>query len=86
VSTFSGEFHEDYDRGTKFTSYRTITSFRDYVLISTDKVLVEYHTRKDDGSWVLREFRAGERFTIESLGCELAMDEIYLKVFEMSGA
>jgi Uma2 family endonuclease len=77
---------KDYDRGTKFTSYRTITSFRDYVLISTDKVLVEYHTRKDDGSWVLREFRAGERFTIESLGCELAMDEIYLKVFEMSGA
>jgi Uma2 family endonuclease len=73
---------EDYDRGTKFTNYRTIATFRDYVLLSTDKVLVEYATRKDDGSWVLREFRAGERFTIESVGVELAVDELYLKVFE----
>jgi Uma2 family endonuclease len=73
---------EDYDRGTKFTNYRTIASFRDYVLVSTDKVLVEYATRKDDGSWVLREFRAGERFTLESVGIELVVDELYLKVFE----
>jgi len=73
---------EDYDRGTKLTNYRTITSFRDYVLLSTDRVLVEYSTRKDDGSWVLRELRAGERFTIESVGVELAVDELYLKVFE----
>jgi Uma2 family endonuclease len=40
------ESTEDYDRGTKFTNYRTIASLRDYVLISTDKVLVEYHTRR----------------------------------------
>lgn len=80
------ESTEDYDRGTKFTNYRTIASFRDYVLIATDQVLVEYHTRKDDGSWVLREYRAGERFTVESVGCELAVDELYLKVFEMPGA
>lgn len=72
----------DYDRGTKFTNYRTIASFRDYVLLSTDKVLVEYHTRKDDDSWVLREFKAGQRFTLESVGVELAVDELYLKVFE----
>lgn len=73
---------KDYDRGTKFTNYRTITSFRDYVLISTDKILVEYHTRKEDGSWVLREFKAGERFKLESVGCEIAVDELYLKVFD----
>ena len=72
----------DYDRGTKFTSYRTIASLRDYVLISTDQVLVEYHTRKDDDSWVLREFKAGQRFTLESVGGALAIDELYLKVFD----
>jgi Uma2 family endonuclease len=73
---------EDYDRGTKFTNYRGIASFRDYVLVSTDKVLVEYHARQEDGSWVLREFRAGARFKLESAGCELAVDELYWKVFE----
>jgi Uma2 family endonuclease len=72
----------DYDRGTKFTNYRTIASFRDYVLISTDKILVEHYTRKEDGSWVLREFKAGERFKLESVECELAVDELYLKVFD----
>ena len=81
VEVLSGST-EDYDRGTKFTNYRSIASFRDYVLISTDKVLVEYHTRKEDGSWVLREYRAGERFKLESVGCELAVDELYLKVFD----
>lgn len=80
------ESTKDYDRGTKFASYRTISSFRDYVLISSFEVLVEHHTRKDDGSWVLREHRGGDRFTIESLSCELAVDEIYLKVFELAGA
>lgn len=73
----------DYDRGTKFTNYRTITSFRDYVLISTDRVLVEYATRKDDGSWVLREFKAGARFKLESIESEIAVDELYLKVFDV---
>ena len=77
------ESTEDYDRGTKFTNYRTIASFRDYLLISTDQVLVEYYARRDDGSWVLREFRAGERFTLESVGCELVVDELYLKVFDV---
>ena len=76
------ESTEDYDRGTKFTNYRSIASFRDYVVISTDQVLVEYHTRRDDGSWVLREIKAGERFTLESVGCEIAVDELYLKVFD----
>lgn len=73
----------DYDRGTKFTIYRTIASLQDYVLISTDKILVEYYTRKEDGSWVLREFKAGERFNLESIECELAVDELYLKVFDV---
>jgi Uma2 family endonuclease len=77
------ESTEDHDRGTKFTNYRSIPSLRDYVLASTDQVLVEYHTRREDGAWVLRELRAGERFTIESLGCELAVDELYLKVFDI---
>jgi Uma2 family endonuclease len=81
VEVLSGST-EDYDRGTKFTNYRTIPSLRDYVLISTDKVLVEYFTRKEDASWVLREFRVGERFKLESVGCEIAVDELYLKVFE----
>jgi Uma2 family endonuclease len=72
---------EDYDRGTKFKNYRTIPSFREYLLVATEKVLVETHTRMDDGSWVMREHNAGERVKLASIGCEIAVDELYLKVF-----
>ncbi len=45
-------------------------------------LILPSHTRKDDDSWLLREFKAGQRFTLESVGGELAVDELYLKVFE----
>jgi hypothetical protein len=46
----------------------------DHVLLSTDRGLVEHCARKDDGSWVPRDFRACERFELESVGCELYLE------------
>ena len=46
---------EGYDRGKKFESYRTIESFREYLLIHQDRRHVEHYSKQDDGSWVLRE-------------------------------
>jgi Uma2 family endonuclease len=75
---------EDYDRGTKFKNYRSIPSFREYLLVSQTEVLVEHASRQDDGSWLFRDQKAGERILLASIGCEIAVDELYLKVF--SGA
>jgi Uma2 family endonuclease len=72
---------EDYDRGTKFKNYRTIPSLVDYVLVSQTEVLVEHHVRQPDGSWLMREHRAGEQLELASLGCAVDVDELYLKVF-----
>ena len=68
------------DRGDKFAAYRTIPSLRDYVMVSTSQVLVEHYTRQPDGGWLLREHRAGGRVAL-SIGVELSVDEVYLKVF-----
>ena len=75
------EATEDYDRGTKFKNYRTIPSFVDYVLVSQTEVLVEHHLRQPDGSWLMREHRAGQRIELVSIGCAVDVDELYLKVF-----
>jgi Uma2 family endonuclease len=72
---------EDYDRGTKFKNYRSIPSLRDYVLVSQAEVLVEHFVRQPDGSWLLREHRAGAQVELASIGCTVAVDELYLKVF-----
>jgi Uma2 family endonuclease len=74
-----------YDRGEKFESYRTIPSFRDYVLVSQTKVLVEHFARQPDGSWLMRELRAGERVVLKSVEATIAVDEIYLKAFAVPG-
>jgi Uma2 family endonuclease len=72
---------ERYDRGDKFTSYRTLTTLEEYVLVSQSTVLVEHYHRLPDGTWLYRALGPGERLVLESLGCEIPVDRIYLKVF-----
>jgi Uma2 family endonuclease len=73
---------ESYDRGEKFAGYRTLPSLQEYVLVSQKQKLVEHFHRQADGSWLLRVSGPGESVSLPSLGCELAVDEIYFKVFE----
>ena len=74
------ETTESYDRGRKFAQYRTLASLREYLLVSQGEALVEHYTREENGLWTFREHRAGGRVRLESIGCEVAVDEIYLKV------
>lgn len=71
---------ESYDRGAKFAQYRKLPSLTDYVLLAQDEVRIEHFARQPDDSWLMREIRAGQLLRL-SIGCELAADEIYLKVF-----
>jgi len=72
---------ESYDRGKKFRYYRSIPSFRDYLLVAQDDVWVEHHVRAPDGSWVLHDTLPGGTLTLSSCGVKLRVDELYLKVF-----
>lgn len=72
------EATESYDRGDKFGNYRTIASLCDYVLVAQKRVLVEHFTRQPDGTWNLRELRAGQTLRF---GCgEIAVNDIYAQV------
>jgi Uma2 family endonuclease len=72
---------ESYDRGGKFALYRGIPSIADYILLSQKQVEAEHFRRQPDGTWLLRVLGPGERLQIASIGCDLAVDELYLKVF-----
>ena len=73
---------EPYDRGDKFENYQTLVSLREYVLLSQKKIRVEHYSLQSDGTWILRVLGAGERLALPSIGCEIAVDRIYLKVFK----
>ena len=74
---------EVYDRGEKFRHYQELTSLREYVLVSQDRVRVEqYHLAKTQ--WVQTEFQAREDvLSLASIGCELPLQDIYRRVPEV---
>lgn len=72
---------KNYDRGEKFERYRSIRSFREYLLIAQDKIHIEQYVRQDDGSWVLRETNSiNDIIELDSVGCHIPVAEAYLKL------
>jgi Uma2 family endonuclease len=68
---------EAYDRGDKFSFYRLLPSLKTYVLVSQRKVAVERYARNADGSWTMTAFGAGGSVTLDSIGCTIAVDDVY---------
>ncbi len=71
----------DFDRGYKFTYYKSIVSFTEYILIAQDRPHVSQFVKQAENSWVNHEFNdINDTFYLESLDCELALTEIYENV------
>jgi Uma2 family endonuclease len=69
---------EGYDRGEKFTQYRQIESFEEYILISQDRPNFESFLRQPDGAWSIETCTELQDIArVRSLGIEIPMSEIY---------
>lgn len=66
-----------YDHGAKFASYRTLETLQEYVLIDSERQLVEVFRRGSDGRWVLHPSQTGETVELASVGLTLTMADIY---------
>jgi Uma2 family endonuclease len=78
------ESSEAYDRGEKFAHYRRLPSLREYVLVAQDEPRLEVFRRTPAGTWELFEARPGGRVTLESVGVELAVDDVFRSALETS--
>jgi Uma2 family endonuclease len=75
---------EGYDRGKKFEMYRTIESFREYLLIHQDRRHVEHYSKQDDGSWVLREHSGVDAsVSIPRLSAQIPLGELYAPALDL---
>ncbi len=85
VEIFSPET-EAYDRGDKFSHYKSIPSFCEYLLVSESRPHVSHFIRLADGWWNHREYNNLDEFIrLISLDCELTMNEIFDEVdFDLS--
>jgi Uma2 family endonuclease len=68
---------EDYDKGEKLESYRTIPSLQEYIIVSHRERRIVVHRRIPQGEWIARVAIGGGRVLVESLGAELVVDEVY---------
>lgn len=69
---------EAFDRSYKFTYYKSIESFVEYVLIAQDRAHVSQFVKQSDNSWLNHEFNALEdSFYLPSLDSDLALADIY---------
>lgn len=70
-----------YDRTGKFSDYRSIPSFAEYLLVSQDQYHVTQHVKQPDGRWLLADIRGREsRVELASVECTLALSEVYERV------
>lgn len=68
----------NYDKGEKFTLYREIDSLQEYILIDSERIMVEKFIRNADKSWQLTEYKTIEQsFSIETVGIEMQLTDIY---------
>jgi Uma2 family endonuclease len=73
---------EKYDRDEKFLHYQSIPSLQDYVLIATDRPLVQ-HFRRHNGErqWLLTSVTGRDaRLELPSLGIQLCLADIFENV------
>lgn len=75
---------QKYDEGGKFTKYRTLSSFKEYVLVSQSPPCVVAHFRKDTDLWRITDNRdiTGSIY-LESINCTLALADIYNGVADL---
>lgn len=69
---------EAYDRGDKFTYYRTIESFQEYVLIEQYRPHVEHYVKQGENEWLFKDYGGLKgSFKLASVGVEIALVDLY---------
>ena len=72
---------KNYDRGEKFEFYRTLFSFREYLLIDQNKIHVEHCIKTTDNKWLLAEYEdVDTALSFASIPFQISLAALYKKV------
>ena len=75
------ESTEGYDRGKKFSHYKSIPSFSEYLLIAQDRAHVTHYVKQDELTWNQREYNnLNDEVQLVSVTCEISLRELYENV------
>jgi Uma2 family endonuclease len=69
---------ESYDRGEKFTAYRSIPTLQEYLLIAQAQMGVEHYRRQGNVEWIFRDYHAlDDAVTLPSVNITFSLADIY---------
>ena len=69
---------EAYDRDKKFSAYRTISTFQEYMLIDQYHAHVEHYVKQGPHQWLFTEYDGlDERITLTSISVEISLADLY---------
>lgn len=72
---------EAYDRGDKFTYYKSIPSFREYLLIAQHRPHITHYVKSDTGKWDYEETNdLSSSSYLPTIDCKLALKDLYAGV------
>lgn len=70
---------KNYDKTIKFEMYRTLETFKEYVLIHQDRKHVSVYSRQEDATWILRDYDGDDAIAIlyHIAQCPLPLKRLY---------
>ena len=72
---------EAFDRGEKFTYYKSIESLTEYLLVATNRSHVTIFVKQNENEWLQREATdLNDKLFSPAFGVEIMLSEIYLDV------
>lgn len=72
---------EGYDRGEKFSAYRTISSFQEYIIITQHLLHAEQFVKNELGHWLFSEYEGEDAvLSFASIPLQISLADIYDKV------
>jgi Uma2 family endonuclease len=73
-----------YDKGEKFMHYRTLPSFKEYVLIDQDEKRVELWFRSKENTWEITTVEGIDAtIYLNAVGVSISMSDIYENIDEL---
>jgi Uma2 family endonuclease len=72
---------QDYDRGDKFSAYRSIRGFQEYILIDQYCQHLEHYVKVSPKKWDFQEYDESDlTIVLETIGLEVSIADLYEKV------
>jgi Uma2 family endonuclease len=70
-----------YDKDEKFSAYRSLESFCEYLLIDQYRLQIEHYSKTNENQWLFREYKTEQNvISFDKINFEISLIDIYDKV------